>query len=108
MERPKLRQNIQITPFTHQEQRGFILRDNLIEEKTLFVSEGAAFLFPLLNGKLSPDEIQKVIEQQTGQSIIKEDIEKFIHILEENFFLDSLILITTLSKTTLAPEGFGT
>ena len=89
MERPKLRQNIQITPFTHQEQRGFILRDNLIEEKTLFVSEGAAFLFPLLNGKLSPDEIQKVIEQQTGQSIIKEDIEKFIHILEENFFLDS-------------------
>lgn len=89
MERPKLRQNIQITPFTHQEQKGFILRDNLIEEKTLFVSEGAAFLLPLLDGKLRPDEIQKVIEQQTGQSILRQDIEKFIHILEENFFLDS-------------------
>lgn len=89
MERPKLRQNIQITPFTHQEQKGFILRDSLSEEKTLFVSEGAALLLPLLNGKFRTDEIQKIIKQETGQSILKQDIEKFLQILEDNFFLDS-------------------
>ena len=89
MERPKLRQNIQITPFTHQEQRGFILRDSLSEEKTLFVSEGAALILPLLTGKFRTNEIQKIIEQKTGQSILKQDLEKFLQILEDNFFLDS-------------------
>jgi AmmeMemoRadiSam system protein B len=89
MEYPKLRQNIQITPFTHQEQRGFILRDSLSEEKTLFVSEGAAFLFPYLNGKFRTDELQGMIEQQTGQSIPNQDIENFIRMLEENLFLDT-------------------
>jgi len=89
MEYPRLRQNIQITPFTHQEQRGFILRDAIIEDKTLFVSEGAALLLPLLNGKYRTDDIQKVVQNQTGQSISKQDVENFIRILEENFFLDS-------------------
>lgn len=89
MEYPRLRQNIQITPFTHQEQRGFVLRDAISEDKTLFVSEGAALLLPLLNGKYRADDIQKIVENQTGQSISKQDVENFIRILEENFFLDS-------------------
>lgn len=89
MEYPRLRQNIQITPFTHQEQRGFVLRDAISEDKTLFVSEGAALLLPLLNGKHRADDIQKIVENQTGQTISKQDVENFIRMLEENFFLDS-------------------
>jgi AmmeMemoRadiSam system protein B len=89
MEYPRLRQNIQITPFTHQKQRGFVLHDSIREGKTLFVSEGAALLLPLLNGKYHSDDIQKIIANQTGQSIPKQDVENFIRILEENFFLDS-------------------
>jgi AmmeMemoRadiSam system protein B len=89
MEYPRLRQNIQISPFTHQEQRGFVLRDSINESKTLFVSEGAALLLPLLNGKHRTHDIVRAIENQTGQSISKQDVESFIRILEENFFLDS-------------------
>lgn len=89
MEYPRLRQNIQITPFTHQEQRGFVLRDTISDDKTLFVSEGAALLLPLLNGKHRAGDIQNIVEKETGQSISKQDLENFIRILEENFFLDS-------------------
>lgn len=89
MEYPRLRQNIQITPFTHQEQRGFVLHDSINESKTLFVSEGAALLLPLLNGKHRADDIVRILENQTGQSISKQDVEGFIRKLEENFFLDS-------------------
>lgn len=89
MEYPRLRHNIQITRFTHQEQPGFILRDSLNEERTLFVSEGAALLLPLLDGTNNPDDIARILQQETGQLVSKADIVRFIEILDENFFLDT-------------------
>lgn len=86
---PKLRANIQITPFIHEEQKGFILRDTLNEEKTLFVSEAAVLLLPLLNGNHGIEDIQRIVKEQTGHNIPKQDIEKLIRILDENFFLDT-------------------
>ena len=89
MENPKLRIDIQITPFTHQDQKGFILRDALSEERTLFVSEGAALLIPLLDGKHSIQEIHQTLENTTGQEVVLKEIQQFIQLLEENFFLDT-------------------
>jgi AmmeMemoRadiSam system protein B len=89
MEFPKLRIDIQITPFTHQNQRGFILRDSLSEERTLFISEGAALLIPFLDGKHNIQEIHQTLREKTGLKVILSDIKKFIQLLEENFLLDS-------------------
>ena len=89
MDNPKLRIDIQITPFTHQDEKGYILRDTLSEERTLFVSEGAALLIPLLDGKHSIQEIHQTLENTTGQEVVLKEIQQFIQLLEENFFLDT-------------------
>lgn len=89
MKLPKLRLDVQIIPFTHQNEKGYILKDTLSEERVLFLSAGAALLIPFLDGRHTTEDIQKVLELRTGQKVLLQDIQQLVQLLDENFFLDT-------------------
>jgi len=89
MNRPKFRLDVQLTPFQHQNEYGYILRDALNESRVLFINEGAALLIPFLDGNHTLEEIKEILEKRTGQMVQKQEIEKLVKLFEDNLFLDT-------------------
>lgn len=89
MDCPKLRRNIDIIPGVHNQQEGFLLRDSLNPEITLFVPRDALPLLSFLDGTQTIRDIQYRLLQQTGEIIVSDQIEEFIRQLDEHYFLES-------------------
>ncbi len=86
-EKPRLRPDLQVRPWSHNGQKGLLLQDPLREEGALFLSDGAVLVLPHLDGSHSIRDIQVVLTRQLGQIIPSSDIEQLIHVLSENLFL---------------------
>ncbi|MHA2054898.1 MAG: AmmeMemoRadiSam system protein B [Candidatus Hodarchaeales archaeon] len=89
MKRPKLRLDVQLTPFQHQNEYGYILRDALTENRVLFINEGAALLIPFLDGNHTIEQMKEILERRTGQVVQQQEIERLVQLFEENLFLDT-------------------
>lgn len=90
MENPKLRQDIQIIPYQDEEYgMGILIRDSIIDDRTMVMSESAVVLLAMMDGTNSIRDIQAEIMRKSGQLINTEDIQAFVNTLDEQFLLDN-------------------
>lgn len=89
MQLPKVRQNLQLIPFADEDQQGFLLKDDFLNGRSLFISSAAAMILLLMNGENSVEEIRRQFTGKTGHEVWQADIESFIATLDENLFLDN-------------------
>lgn len=88
-ERPRLRPTVDLVPFEHAGRSGFLLRDNFVGDKMLFLAPEALALLILFDGQHSIRDIQNLILQQTGQILPGGEIEDFARLLDQHLLLDS-------------------
>lgn len=89
MEKPKLRQDIQLFPFSDQGQQGFILQDSIYGKHTLFLSDGALFIAQFFDGTNSLDNIQQLLKEKAGGSLPREQLQQIVDVLDSHFFLEN-------------------
>ncbi|OQY30302.1 MAG: AmmeMemoRadiSam system protein B [Candidatus Cloacimonetes bacterium 4572_55] len=90
VEKPTLRQNIEIIPVIHENETGILLSDHLMPGQGIFVGKKDILLLTFFDGKHTARDIQyQATKQQDGVIIPIEEIKEFIRILDENGFLDS-------------------
>lgn len=89
MEKPKLRTDIQVTPYQDAENVGVLIQDALIEGRTMMLSDGAVLLMSFMDGTRTIRDIQSEIMRQTGQLVNSEEIEQFVQLLDNHYLLDN-------------------
>ncbi len=89
MDKPLLRQDLQVIPIMEANQRGLVLQDSLIATRGLFIGAEDVVVLALFNGQHTLQEIQAEVSRQTGRLIYAAEIEKLVRMLDETYFLDN-------------------
>lgn len=98
MEKPLLRNNIHIIPYTEGEQRGVILQDTFANDHGIFVGANDVLILTLMNGQNTIREIQHEISRQTGNLIHTDEIARFVGLLSDHFLLENEKYFDMLSR----------
>ena len=87
---PKVRNGLEAVPFEHQGKRLILLRDLMgYAGDSLLIPPPLAALLTQMNGENSLRDLQAYYMRATGNLLFMEDLQEFVHKLDENLFLES-------------------
>lgn len=87
---PKIRDDIDATPFEEDGERFFALYDRAgLSEAQLAVSPGVMFIASRLDGEHSALKIRELFEREVGEDLPEEDFAQIIEDLDASYFLDN-------------------